>query len=240
MVSEVKGIVLAAGRGTRLSAISDGVPKLLLKIGGKSLIERLTRQLLDAGIDEVVVITREGTTEDFRREFDDIALPLKGLSFVEVPFSNNNILHTMYSVRNHVNSDKLIYSCDVLLKDTLRPAVHAFEAQRNGARTVSSFMEDTAGFSQITVADDEITEFHIKNKEMHRDGLIDLGFWMFHSDVFAVMEHFLSLDESLGVFELNKYYVKLGLHHHTEVRGWWSDVGNSCSEFEKVREKYYE
>lgn len=241
MISEVKGIVLAAGRGTRLSAISDGVPKLLLEIGGKSLVEHLTRQLLDAGIDEVVIITREGTTDDFRRVFDDdIELPLKELSFVEVPRSNDNILDTMYSVRNYVHSDKLLYSCDVLLKNSLRPAVKAFEAQLNGARTVSSYMEDTAGFSHIAVDDDKITEFHRKNKNMHQSGLIDLGFWMFHSDVFDIMENFLSLDEAMGIFELNRYYVNLGMHHHTEAPGWWSDVGNSCAEFKKVRERYYE
>jgi len=104
MISEVQGIVLAAGRGTRLSAISDGVPKLLLDIGGKTLIEHLALQLLDAGIDDVIVITREGTTDDFRRVFDDgFDFPLKRISFVEVPLSNNNILDTMYSVKNHVN-----------------------------------------------------------------------------------------------------------------------------------------
>lgn len=239
MTAKMQGIVLAAGRGTRLSAISDGVPKLLLEIGGKTLIEHLTLQLLDAGIDDVIVITREGTTDDFRKVFDDgIGLDLKRVSFVEVPLSNNNILDTMYSVRNHINCDKLLYSCDVLLEDSLRPAVNAFKAQRNGARTVSSYMDDTAGFSHIAVQNSAITKFHRKDKERHVSGLIDLGFWMFHSDVFSVMEEFLSLDESMGIFELNKHFVNLGLHHHTQAKGWWSDVGNSCAEFIKVREKF--
>lgn len=240
MSSKVQGVVLAAGRGTRLSAISDGVPKLLLEIGGKTLIEHLTLQLLDAGIDDVIVITREGTTDNFRRLFDDaIELPLRKVSFVEVPLSNNKILNTMYSVKDHVNSEKLIYSCDVLLEDSLRPAVQAFEAQSNGARTVSSYMEDTAGFSHIAVENDEIIKFHRKDKERHVSGLIDLGFWMFHTDVFSVMEDFLNLDESMGIFELNKHFSNLGLHHHTQASGWWSDVGNSCAEFVKVREKYH-
>lgn len=241
MSSEIKGIILAAGKGTRLSEISDGIPKLLLQVAGKSLIEHLTRQLLDAGIDDVVVVTREGTTDDFKRVFEkEIKLPLKSVSFVEVPVSNNNILETMYSVRDEVDAEKLVYSCDVLLKDTLRPAVLAFKNQKDGARTVSSYMDDTAGFSHITVADEKIIRFHKKNKDLHRSGLVDLGFWMFHSDVFTAMEQLLDLDESLGISELNKYYVDLGLHRHTEVKGWWSDVGNSCGEFNKTREFYDE
>ncbi len=240
MIEKVQGIVLAAGRGTRLSAVSDGVPKLLLEVGGKPLIEHLSLQLRDAGIDDVIVITREGTTDDFRKVFDEgSGFALKAVSFVEVPLSNNNILDTMYSVRNHVNCEKFLYSCDVLLEDSLRPAVNAFKAQRNGARTVSSYMDDTAGFSHIAVKNSAITKFHRKDKERHVSGLIDLGFWMFHSDVFSVMEEFLSLDESMGIFELNKHFVNLGLHHHTEAQGWWSDVGNSCAEFIKVREKFH-
>jgi len=138
-----------------------------------------------------------------------------------------------------MNAEKLLYSCDVLLDGSLRPAVNAFKAQKKGARTVSSHMEDTAGFSLLSVNEDAITKFHTKDKERHVSGLIDLGFWMFHSDVFSVMEEFLNLDESMGVFELNKHFVKLGLHHHTEASGWWSDVGNSCAEFIKVREKFH-
>lgn len=50
------GIVLAAGRSERLSSVTGGGSKALLRVGGVPLIERAIRGLLRAGIEEVVVV----------------------------------------------------------------------------------------------------------------------------------------------------------------------------------------
>jgi MurNAc alpha-1-phosphate uridylyltransferase len=48
-------MVLAAGRGTRMGALTATLPKPLLELAGESLIERHVRRLAAAGIAEVVV-----------------------------------------------------------------------------------------------------------------------------------------------------------------------------------------
>ncbi len=48
-------MVLAAGRGERMGALTRDEPKPLLDIGGERLIERQLRLLANAGIDEVVI-----------------------------------------------------------------------------------------------------------------------------------------------------------------------------------------
>ena len=50
------GIVLAAGRSERLSSVTGGGSKALVRVGGVPLIERAVRGLLRAGIEEVVVV----------------------------------------------------------------------------------------------------------------------------------------------------------------------------------------
>lgn len=47
----VSGVVLAAGASSRM-----GQHKLLLPLGGESLVRRVTAQILDAGFDDVLVI----------------------------------------------------------------------------------------------------------------------------------------------------------------------------------------
>lgn len=59
-------IVLAAGLGTRLSAVTGGRPKQFLEIGGKTLLGRLVAMAELAGLEPVVVTRRELVTE-FRR-----------------------------------------------------------------------------------------------------------------------------------------------------------------------------
>ena len=50
------GVVLAAGRSERLRLVTRGRSKLLLHLGGLTLVERAVRTLLAAGVERVVVV----------------------------------------------------------------------------------------------------------------------------------------------------------------------------------------
>lgn len=52
-----KAIILAGGKGTRLSPLTDGLPKPLVPFLGKSLIERIIDKLSAAGIGEAMIST---------------------------------------------------------------------------------------------------------------------------------------------------------------------------------------
>lgn len=47
--------ILAAGKGTRLRPYTDSMPKPLVEVGGRSLIERILDRLKDAGVSRVTV-----------------------------------------------------------------------------------------------------------------------------------------------------------------------------------------
>lgn len=51
----MKAMILAAGRGERMRPLTDRVPKPLLKVGGRTLIEHLIGQLTAAGFRELVI-----------------------------------------------------------------------------------------------------------------------------------------------------------------------------------------
>lgn len=51
----MKAMILAAGRGERLRPLTDKVPKPLVKVGGKALIEWQLEKLKDANFNDVVI-----------------------------------------------------------------------------------------------------------------------------------------------------------------------------------------
>lgn len=51
----MRAMILAAGRGERLRPLTDSTPKPLIKVGGKSLLERHIENLASAGFREIVI-----------------------------------------------------------------------------------------------------------------------------------------------------------------------------------------
>ncbi|UCG89175.1 MAG: nucleotidyltransferase family protein [Gemmatimonadota bacterium] len=51
----MEAMILAAGAGTRLRPLTDQVPKALVQVGGRSLLEWVLDRLVAAGVDRVIV-----------------------------------------------------------------------------------------------------------------------------------------------------------------------------------------
>lgn len=51
----MKGMIFAAGLGTRLRPVTDTIPKALVPVGGVPMLGRIIRKLRDAGISEITV-----------------------------------------------------------------------------------------------------------------------------------------------------------------------------------------
>ncbi|MBT5176596.1 MAG: NTP transferase domain-containing protein [Candidatus Marinimicrobia bacterium] len=50
-------IIIAAGQGSRIRSMTDGIPKTLLKLKGKSLLDRVIENAVSVGIKDAVIVT---------------------------------------------------------------------------------------------------------------------------------------------------------------------------------------
>jgi len=57
MTGEPKAMILAAGRGERLRPLTDTIPKPLIEVAGKPLIQYHIERLRDAGMTDIVINT---------------------------------------------------------------------------------------------------------------------------------------------------------------------------------------
>jgi len=53
-----KAVIPAAGLGTRMLSVSNVIPKELLPLGGKPLIQHAIEEAIESGVEEVIVVTR--------------------------------------------------------------------------------------------------------------------------------------------------------------------------------------
>ena len=53
----MKAIILAAGKGIRLGTLTDNIPKGMIKLFGKTLIERQIEIYRNCGIDDTTIVT---------------------------------------------------------------------------------------------------------------------------------------------------------------------------------------
>tara|TARA_B110000438_G_scaffold48459_1_gene48827 strand:+ start:9723 stop:10427 length:705 start_codon:yes stop_codon:yes gene_type:complete len=53
----MKLIIIAAGQGSRIRSVTNGIPKTLLKLKGKTLLDRLLENAISVGIKDAIIVT---------------------------------------------------------------------------------------------------------------------------------------------------------------------------------------
>ena len=110
------GVILAAGMARRLRPLTDTMPKCLLEVGGRTLLERTVDAMRQAGISEFVVVT--GYRGDMIRDFL-VSLSHQGhlvFRFLHnADYEHNNNIYSLWMAGEVVRGkDFLLMDSDIL------------------------------------------------------------------------------------------------------------------------------
>ena len=109
----MRGIILAAGKGSRLNGTAGESPKCLVKAGGLTLIERQIRALRAAGIDDIAVVV--GCQADQVRRACG-----HGITYVENSrYAQTNSMYSLWMARPLLFEGFVVLNCDVVFHPVL-------------------------------------------------------------------------------------------------------------------------
>lgn len=115
----MKALLLAAGRGTRLAPITDGMPKCMVKYEGKAIIDHLIDTMLSCSISDIVVVKGyKGSV------LEDHLSGRKIKFYTNDNFQNTNMVHSLFCAQEEFDDDLIISYSDIVYSksvlDTLK------------------------------------------------------------------------------------------------------------------------
>jgi choline kinase len=109
----MRGIILAAGRGSRLNGTAKESPKCLVELGGMTLVERQIRVLEHAGVDDITVVV--GCEADRVRDACG-----QRITYVENrEYASTNSMYSLWMARPLLYEGFVVLNCDVLFHPAL-------------------------------------------------------------------------------------------------------------------------
>lgn len=156
-------IIMAAGTSSRFAPLSYEKPKALIEVRGEVLIERQIRQLREAGIEEVVVVT------GYKAEQFEYLKDKYGVVLINNPYyltRNNN--SSIYAAREYIKNSYICSSDNYFLDNP-------FESEADESYYSAVYMEGYTGEWCISEDDGWIKDVKVGGQ----DSWVMLGhvFW---------------------------------------------------------------
>jgi len=105
-----KVIILAAGEGKRLRPYTSGIPKCMVKVGGKPLIEYQIDVLKRSGINDIIIVKGHHAN---KIEIDGTK------TFINERYQETNMVFSLFCAESELNDDIIISYGDIAYSDSI-------------------------------------------------------------------------------------------------------------------------
>jgi glucose-1-phosphate thymidylyltransferase len=223
---KMKGIILAGGLGTRLYPLTKVTNKHLLPVYDKPMIYYPIHTLINAGIDDILIVTGGNNAGDFLRllgngkEF--------GLKHINYTYQQGEggIAEALGLAEFFASGDKIcVVLGDNLIERNVRKATEAFRKQKGGAKILLKEVPDPQRFGVPELQGDRVIRIEEKPKEP-RSPYAVVGIYFFDSEVFDIIKTLQPSDRGeLEITDVNNRYIEKRLMTWDLLEGWWTDAG---------------
>jgi glucose-1-phosphate thymidylyltransferase len=236
----VKGVILAGGSGTRLHPLTRITNKHLLPLYDRPMVTYAVEALVEAGIDELMLVTG-GTHagEFFRLLGNGHEYGIERL-FYGYQEQAGGIAEALGLAERFVGGDKVcVLLADNVFEQSLRPIVENFERQERGGRIVLSRVEEDEHLRHLGVAamdGDRVTQIVEKPLTPPSKHAVT-GIYFYDGQVWEVLPTLRPSGRGeLEITDVNNWYVSRGEMEADVLDGFWGDAGESIEAYYEVND----
>lgn len=221
----VKGIVLAGGKGTRLYPLTKVTNKHLLPVGREPMIFHPVRQLVGAGILDILIITSTehmgevvrllGSGKDFGCQFtyrvQEDALGIADALALAEDFAGGQPVTVLLG--------------DNIFTHSIRGFVRRFLEQDRGARVLLKRVDDPSRYGVAALDEKQVIEIEEKPASPKSSYAV-VGAYCYDCQVWdLIREMGISPRGEYEITSVNNCYIRLGQLSYDIVEGGWTDAG---------------
>jgi glucose-1-phosphate thymidylyltransferase len=227
----MKGVVLAGGLGSRLNPLTRVTNKHLLPVYDKPMIFYPIQALVNAGVQEILIVTGGNSAGDFLKLLangKDFGLRHLNYAYQE---GEGGIAAALDVAEPFAEGERIcVVLGDNIIEGNFRAAAEDFLAQPGGAKILLKEVPDPQRFG-VPAFDPQGRITRIDEKpQTPASNYAVTGIYMYDADVFSIIK---TLEPSargeLEITDVNNHYLRRGDLTHEVLTGWWSDAGTFAS-----------
>lgn len=229
----MKGVLLHAGRGTRLDPLTRDFPKQLLPIANKPASQYALEDMRGAGISEIAVVVG-GHGEKVREHYGDGSRFGVDITYVRQD-RPRGIAHAVGLCRDFVGRDRFVaYLGDNVLGSGIRRHAERF-ARGPDAAVLLHRVADPSRYGVASLGPGGVEKIVEKPREPGSDWAV-IGVYFMTPSAFEVID---GLEPSgrgeLEITDALQRMLEAGRLGHGFAEGWWVDAGTPADIIEANR-----
>lgn len=235
----MKGIILAAGKGTRLYPMTKPVCKPLLPVYDKPLIYYSIAVLMEASIRDIMIIIPPDEEQTFRKLLGDGSAFGVQITYA-VQYVARGIADAFLVAEDFVQGDCacLILGDNIFYAKDLREKLMQAASNPNGATVFGYYVDDPRAFGVVEF-DEDGKAISLEEKPKHpKSNYIIPGLYFYDAEVLALAKTLQpSARGELEITDLNRLYLESGKLQVIPLESdfVWMDAGTADSLLESAQ-----
>jgi glucose-1-phosphate thymidylyltransferase len=227
----MKGVVLSGGSGSRLSPLTDAINKHCLPVGNVPMIFHPVKRLIEAGIDEILIVTGGNHPDGFitlLKNGHHLGANTLYYAFQE---GSGGIAEALKLAEKFVGDEPFaVVLGDNIFTGNLKPHVDSYlelnPCVTNQAKIFLYEVEDPERFGCPVIEDGKITNIIEKPKDAPSNYAV-VGIYFYPPSIFSeILDDLKPSDRGeLEITDCNNYYLKRDRLLHGILDGKWTDAG---------------